>query len=38
MGDEFGEPKEKMAAEAKLQWDLIENKENEFNHRLFDYW
>jgi 1,4-alpha-glucan branching enzyme len=38
MGEEFGEPKEKAVAEAKLQWDLIENTEYEFNHRVFDYW
>ncbi len=38
MGEEYGEPKGKIIGEAKLQWDLIENKENEFNHQLFDYW
>jgi 1,4-alpha-glucan branching enzyme len=38
MGEEFGETKEKSIAESKLQWNLIENKEYEFNQRLFDYW
>jgi 1,4-alpha-glucan branching enzyme len=38
MGDEFGEPQEKLVREAKLQWHLIENNEYEFNHRMFDYW
>ena len=27
MGEEFGEMKEKTFGEAKLQWDLIENKQ-----------
>ncbi len=38
MGEEFGEPKEKVPGEAKIQWDLIENNKYEFNHQLFDYW
>lgn len=38
MGEEFGESKEKMVGEAKLQWNLIEDKKNEFNQQIFDYW
>jgi hypothetical protein len=38
MGEEYGEPKEKVVDEAKLQWELSENSEHEFNHQLFDYW
>lgn len=38
MGEEFGETKEKIIGEAQLQWNLIEDNKNEFNHKIFDYW
>ncbi|CAF4373369.1 unnamed protein product, partial [Adineta steineri] len=38
MGEEFGEEKEKIIGESKLQWELIETEKYEFNQQMFNYW
>ncbi|CAF0730720.1 unnamed protein product [Adineta steineri] len=38
MGEEFGEEKEKIIGESKLQWELIETEKYEFNQQMFSYW